>query len=115
MLIDLIGYLASPLAFTVFTLITASTHMLAKKFASLKFVVNHSSQNEATYTPIIFEDIAVLAALTMGALPNLLTSTWSCSWMYLTASLQANRYPLIIEVGWILCFTSSCAFLLKNY
>ena len=32
------------------------------------------------------------------------------TWIYLTASLQANRYPAMMEVGWIFCLTNSSAF-----
>ena len=32
------------------------------------------------------------------------------TWVHLTASLQANRYPAMMEVGWIFCLINSLAF-----
>src|SRR4051794_21237970 len=59
------------------------------------------------YLPIILEDIEVLATFSSDSVPSEFTSRESCSWIYFTDSRPARRKPLIIEVGWIFCFTSS--------
>ncbi len=51
------------------------------------------------YIPIILEDIAVFAAFKRVFLPKAETGHWIRSWMYLTASFDANLNPLIMEVG----------------
>lgn len=51
------------------------------------------------YAPINFEDIVVLAALMRDGLPSDSTVTVKLSWMYFTASLQANLYPEMMLVG----------------
>jgi len=51
----------------------------------------------------------VLATLTRQSRPSLSTLVESCSAMNRHASLQANRYPVITVVGWILFRTSSFA------
>ena len=43
-----------------------------------------------THTPIIFDDMEVLAAFTKHSLPNWSTLMVRFSWMYLTASLWAG-------------------------
>jgi hypothetical protein len=66
-------------------------------------------RSEGTYAPMILDDMEVLAALIRPSLPIVSTLTERFSVMYLHASLLARRKPLMMEVGWILCLTSSLA------
>lgn len=101
----------------------------------------HETAQNRGYTPMILEDMEVLAALMRHSLPKSSVLMVRFSLMYLTASLwttanqtvslkcqsclkhmrlpvrtgsdsylQASLYPLMTEVGWIFCLTSSSAF-----
>lgn len=60
--------------------------------------------------PINLELIEVFATLMMVSRSKSSTAAVKCSEMYLHASLQAKRYPEMIDVGWIFCLTNSSAF-----
>ncbi len=104
MLIDFIGYFSFPETLVVFTFVIASTTKLEKKSLSLQAVTNHFK--EKTHGPITLDDIAVLATFISDFFPRLFTSMVNSSWMYFTASLEANLNPFIIDVGWIFCWTN---------
>jgi hypothetical protein len=71
--------------------------------------VKYRRVNSNTYPPIILEDMAVLATLRRVSRGRVSTLTAKLSVMYLMASLLAILRPLMIDVGWILRFTSSFA------
>lgn len=88
------GYLISFLLFVDFTDCIASTTILEKNSES---------------APIILLDIEVFAILMRDSLPRFSTLVLIFSFIYLTASRRANRYPVIIVVGCIRFLTSSLA------
>jgi hypothetical protein len=57
--------------------------------------------------PMILLDIEVFAMLIKLSLPRFSTFVDTFSFMYLTASRSARRYPLIIVVGCIRFFINS--------
>lgn len=59
--------------------------------------------------PIILLDIEVLAILMRDSRPRFSTFVLIFSFMYLTASRNARRYPVIMVVGWMRFFISSFA------
>ena len=118
----------------VFTAMAASTTMLAKKSDSLPMIFedmevfavhgiqwclsewrkNRANNHKRHSLNVFLQKLPPAPlwspALTMHSLPRSSTLMVRLSVRYLQASLQASLYPLMMEVGWIFCLTSSSAF-----
>ena len=67
------------------------------------------SEKKSESDPMTLLDMDVLAMFINDSRPRVSTFVLMFSFIYLTASRRANRYPVMIVVGWILFFTSSLA------